>query len=915
MNVYSATAVRKVPPHLSTEPVMVTSSLRERVWPTLLRVGNAALAPLLSRVSDAMEGASPSSAGQTVPSIIELTDSELTTDASLSKRCVRRDRHFSRCAVGSSVADAPARQPMIRGAMPWHRLATLLRIVFASFLVLTLSLTYLYFSPSHEVQWKGPTTPALAVVSSVVGDASNTYSVSAPWAVLVQHEDAMTRLSLTERSGCDNLELDCETHRVSPSLLPSWTLHLVEPSCVDCTDTATYATAIAATRDLVPQRHGVFATPAAPLGRVGPILFAMLSVTDEISAPDEMPRWLWLNHTYRCVPAVSGELQQVSGANHHTGCPARHPPYLAVMGIPSTDNVMRLQLREAQRRTWLTYLEVARNENGFQGALLQLYLFAASERATTPNVSTAARDTATAAAQAYANASSVAPTVKEYELASKAQESIAGGGAGVTYRQRRMALRSGWTSSKQSDESPCSHIQSVISDGTAERSALSYLSGALSLPVTPAFVAGSRFICHASSALWQEALTHRNVLWIDMMTDRRPTTKKKLGEAKNWGLPVEVGMSQKLILWLAYAYHAFKDVPFIIKGDDDAYVKVPQFLSDVRFITDGEGIRQLPPSPMTTSPLSAAPVLPTPEGSATSALGAASLSSVLPPSSSSIAANSTHAELAGRIATYLLLGAGTRAEAKGSQSGLLHTSASKPPRCVYWGSTRHVSQTRFNAGMLFMAHRQVVQAVLELPESPSIAHLDGIKHREFDVIRMTLRDFDARFAKEYYAAHFTTEDILFGFLIRHRQPRVQQLCPDKKLYYVKESLHRFHDLRVGRAQPVSWSTVVAHRTRPADLHYLHYFFRTEHTADAMHAINASAAMLQRAATWAQAQKSLHPSNVTDWNDLPDTKWATPPSSKPPLVVAPGDGVGVYSYEYMTYRAPKAEVYQGFQSRP
>ncbi|CAJ1004846.1 hypothetical protein Q4I28_000161, partial [Leishmania naiffi] len=178
MSVNSATAVRKVPPHLSTEPVVVTSSLRERVWPTLLRVGNAALAPLLSRVSDAMEGASPSSAGQTVSSIIELTDSELTTDASLVKRCVRRDRHVSRCAVGSSVADAPARQPMIRGAMPWHRLATLLRIVFASFLMLTLSLTYLYFSPSHEVQWKGPTTPALAVVSPVVGDESNTYSVS-----------------------------------------------------------------------------------------------------------------------------------------------------------------------------------------------------------------------------------------------------------------------------------------------------------------------------------------------------------------------------------------------------------------------------------------------------------------------------------------------------------------------------------------------------------------------------------------------------------------------------------------------------------------------------------------------------------------------------------------------------------------
>ena len=78
-----------------------------------------------------------------------------------------------------------------------------------------------------------------------------------------------------------------------------------------------------------------------------------------------------------------------------------------------------------------------------------------------------------------------------------------------------------------------------------------------------------------------------------MVTDRRPTTKKKLGEGGNWGLPVEVGMSQKLILWLEYAYHAFPDVPYIMKGDDDTYLKVPQFLRDIRYIRGGYSGRNM----------------------------------------------------------------------------------------------------------------------------------------------------------------------------------------------------------------------------------------------------------------------------------------------------------------------------------
>ncbi|KAK7199188.1 phosphoglycan beta 1,3 galactosyltransferase 4 [Novymonas esmeraldas] len=46
-------------------------------------------------------------------------------------------------------------------------------------------------------------------------------------------------------------------------------------------------------------------------------------------------------------------------------------------------------------------------------------------------------------------------------------------------------------------------------------------------------------------------------------------------------------MSQKVITWLNYAYTAFPDVPYIMKGDDDMYLKVPQYLSDLRYSRGG----------------------------------------------------------------------------------------------------------------------------------------------------------------------------------------------------------------------------------------------------------------------------------------------------------------------------------------
>ncbi|GET85451.1 phosphoglycan beta 1,3 galactosyltransferase [Leishmania tarentolae] len=466
-----------------------------------------------------------------------------------------------------------------------------------------------------------------------------------PPSVLVQHEGAVSRLSATPPQRCRIGSMPCSPWRIGESLLPAWTLHVVAKDCADCVDRQTYDSAVEGVA--LQPRHAVFATSSAPLGRVGPMLLAMASVTDDVNARTELPRWEWLRHVY-------GEgFPTVGDAGERAARP--RTPYLAVMGIPSTDQPERAALREAQRKTWLTYQEVARADNHFDAALLALYIFAAVEPkpvTEAPVASSAPAQSSTpAAGLAGERLSALLPTTAEYKAATDAllrrttQAESTSGLADEGFVQHRMGLRRDWSITAVED-TPCAEVVRRRVTVDEETSVLSYLSGALSLPVTPAFTSPAGYICHASSALWQEALTHRNAVWIDMMTDRRPTTNKRLGEDGKWGLPVEVGMSQKLILWLAYAYHAFPDVPFIIKGDDDSYLKVPQFLSDVRYVMSGAQTRAPPP---------------------------------------------------------------TADARKGSVSAV----DVKTAECVYWGSMRLFQKAQFNAGMTFMVHRLLAQVVLE----------------------------------------------------------------------------------------------------------------------------------------------------------------------------------------------------------
>ncbi|CCD16618.1 unnamed protein product [Trypanosoma congolense IL3000] len=55
-----------------------------------------------------------------------------------------------------------------------------------------------------------------------------------------------------------------------------------------------------------------------------------------------------------------------------------------------------------------------------------------------------------------------------------------------------------------------------------------------------------------------------------------------MGEGGSWGLEPEVVMSRKTYLWFQFALHMFPNAPYLVKGDDDMFMRVPQYLADLR---------------------------------------------------------------------------------------------------------------------------------------------------------------------------------------------------------------------------------------------------------------------------------------------------------------------------------------------
>ncbi|CAD2218851.1 hypothetical protein, conserved [Angomonas deanei] len=84
----------------------------------------------------------------------------------------------------------------------------------------------------------------------------------------------------------------------------------------------------------------------------------------------------------------------------------------------------------------------------------------------------------------------------------------------------------------------------------------------------------------------EESLQHFDVLWLTHAKDAKPSTNKKLGEEVFWGPETEVGMTRKLCLFLLYGAYQFPHVPFLGRGDDDAFYKVPQIILELEKMQD-----------------------------------------------------------------------------------------------------------------------------------------------------------------------------------------------------------------------------------------------------------------------------------------------------------------------------------------
>ncbi|KPA74859.1 unspecified product [Leptomonas pyrrhocoris] len=802
------------------------------------------------------------------------------------------DDHTSTChyLVNCLLVAPPFK---LRRALRVHR-----RCIAIAAAALLLLLIFVFFDYVFDIVVAYNTLPLTTASSADVWGVEEFDVHTGALAVLVQHDGAMERLNVTPSQTCAVLSTLCSSAiRLSPQLLPSWTLRVVEPRCAECTDTHGFAAAVKGVT-LVAE-HAVFATSAAPLGRIGPMLLAMSSVTDDVDVATELPQWGWLRHVYPNFPAALRSQ------------PPRRRPYLAVMGVPSTDQPARLALRDAQRATWMSYHEVARNENAFEGALLPLYVVAAAEpeghsadtdfpspttpaaaaaHASTKQPSLTTMATTTLNAYPYVNASSVAPTVKEFEAATQARTALAGNVDSVPYTHRSVKLRQGWTAAAAADHnvhnsltcSPCGTLATRTVDEGKSPSALTTLATTLGLSVTPAFVAGAQFICHASASLWREALEHRNVIWVDMMTDRRPTTDKRfLGEPGQGGLAAEVGMSQKLILWLEYAYHAFPDVPYIMKGDDDTYLKVPQLMSDVRRIMSDA--MSLPNHTDVSSYLH----IPFHEAATPSLVAKHQL---------------THRR---------------EHRAEHQQDGVAPPPPPSDAPCFYWGSLRLHKSTCYAAGMNFLLHRGMAHAVL----APSL------RRRGVDVVRLATHTYRSTNTRAYRKTMFHREDVLLGLLLNASMPQAERFCAHGRVFFVKEGIARFRDLHRGTVPDVTWSTVVAHRCTPADYYYLHYFFSNEYRYSqvdvASRGATAEASARRHVRDRMMEQRKKLPLNAMggdeggggDWDALPSVRWTHHTRVSPSYAVDNADRVAVYDTKMRRAQDLLTRVSYGYYTEP
>ncbi|ORC86784.1 UDP-Gal or UDP-GlcNAc-dependent glycosyltransferase, partial [Trypanosoma theileri] len=86
-----------------------------------------------------------------------------------------------------------------------------------------------------------------------------------------------------------------------------------------------------------------------------------------------------------------------------------------------------------------------------------------------------------------------------------------------------------------------------------------------------------------SESLLKEADEYHDIITLPV-NEGRPNKKNLEYSSNDWGVEVQIGLSRKTFLWFELALRLFPRVNYITKGDDDIFLRVPQFLSDLRLL-------------------------------------------------------------------------------------------------------------------------------------------------------------------------------------------------------------------------------------------------------------------------------------------------------------------------------------------
>ncbi|KAH9600874.1 hypothetical protein LSM04_000488 [Trypanosoma melophagium] len=86
-----------------------------------------------------------------------------------------------------------------------------------------------------------------------------------------------------------------------------------------------------------------------------------------------------------------------------------------------------------------------------------------------------------------------------------------------------------------------------------------------------------------SAALLKEVEAYHDIITLPM-NEGRATTNKRIGTHGYWGMEAEIGMSRKTFFWFQTALKLFPNASFFSKGDDDIFLRVPQYLYQLQML-------------------------------------------------------------------------------------------------------------------------------------------------------------------------------------------------------------------------------------------------------------------------------------------------------------------------------------------